>query len=1190
MRDELIAGLEQLAEDLLGPPSIRKPRSWRWGAKGAFVLEMLGRKRGAWHDKDSEKGGGPFHLIAHGRSCPMAEAIAWAREWTGGTPNIGRDFKAEQATRQAERDRKAQEHAAEDARDAARRIGLARQLWAHSGPITGSVAERYLFEFRGISALVALPDAVRFHQPTCSLIVGATLADGTLGAVQRVRLTSEAQKAAATPENPVKVTNGVLAGAVVRLAGAAEGPLLLAEGPETGLSVWAATGHETWVALGGMAGMTLPANRRVVACRDDDPKHSPGDRKMVRAVEAWRAAGHQIAVATPWPSRAYDKTDFNDTLQRQGSAGVRRRVEAALQPGGTSPARLPIKQVREQLRPAVAGFFNEVRTAGLRSSEGEDPQPDGEALPPVHAIKTDVGSGKTLATYAEAMRLLVEMRATGDNRCAAIAVPTHRLADEQAAIFDVDARGTGLVAAVWRGMSAQDPDSPGSTMCLNLGDVEDAREAHLDVFRSTCRRKLDDGRFATCPFFSQCGYQRQRESSADLWIIPHDLLFLPKPATVGKLAFLVVDESIWSGGLEGVHGRPLALSIDAFSQPDRILGGDGLVHHLDTDRLHYLRNRMLDVLRPLDDGPVPAEALIGSALTLENTKEAYELEYRRCIEPHMVPGMAKAARREAVQAAAANATIMRIAGVWKAITALLEDGGPIRSGWIALATQPSENGPVRVLHLKRRRPIGKGWQVPTLLLDATMNVELLRPYWPQLLLTAELLADAPHQTIRQVVDRAYAKSAIEPLTEDDPFFDQKEAQRRQRGLRTVHAIVNREARRFDGQPVLVVAQKTVREALPSFGPMAPAIELAHHNAVSGRDEWRGVRALIVVGRTQPAPGSVERLAEALTGRAVDGIEGWYRREDAVRHADGKTLVIEADRHPDPICEAIRWQICEGELVQIIGRARGVNRTEANPVDVLVLTDVPLPLPITTTLQAADLAPSPADLMLAAGGVVFENPTDAACAYPHLWQNRDAAKKAFQRARPVQLGTFPYKVLLLGECPQLEGEPVFRSLRRLNYQRAGARLSPAVAWIDPDLVGDAPSWLAERLGSLSWCLSQPTGPPSRSPPLETQSLEEPPMLDEPASAADVGRAKRATADTILPTGMLDPSITYPRLAPGRWPISPIVDLVRLPGWTVARARPYGAGISFPWAAPRRRASLAEEPAAVSAMSSWSDHPS
>ena len=37
---------------------------------------------------------------------------------------------------------------------------------------------------------------------------------------------------------------------------------------------------------------------------------------------------------------------------------------------------------------------------------------------------------------------------------------------------------------------------------------------------------------------------------------------------------------------------------------------------------------------------------------------------------------------------------------------------------------------MRVLHLKGRKPIREGWQAPTMLLDATLNIDLVRPFWP----------------------------------------------------------------------------------------------------------------------------------------------------------------------------------------------------------------------------------------------------------------------------------------------------------------------------------------------------------------------------------------------------------------------------------------------------------------------------
>ena len=87
-------------------------------------------------------------------------------------------------------------------------------------------------------------------------------------------------------------------------------------------------------------------------------------------------------------------------------------------------------------------------------------------------------------------------------------------------------------------------------------------------------------------------------------------------------------------------------------------------------------------------------------------------------------------------------------------------------------------------------------------------------------------------------------------------------------------------------------------------------------------------------------------------------------------------------------------------MQIIGRGRGVNRTAADPLDVWVLTDVALPIPV-EPIRNAELAPTAVDLMLAEGGIAFQSPKDASTAYPTLWETANAAKKAFQREVGVE---------------------------------------------------------------------------------------------------------------------------------------------------------------------------------------------
>jgi putative DNA primase/helicase len=288
----LRAGVEGLAVALLGEPTKRLTdrRSMKWGAKGSLTLSLQGPKRGSWFNHEAGYGGGPLQLIVHARFCSYHDAEEWAREWlslprekrgayTGIHPAAALLAGLADAT-------------GPDADDA-KRIATAQRLWKASAPVAGTLGDHYLTAHRGIPCPShGWPEAVRFHPDSRALIVAATLPDGTVQAVQRVRLTAGGAKISCEDAEKLspptsKVTNGVQVGAVIRLpARSLDAPLLLAEGPETGLSVWAATGAETWVALGSMSRLELPAGRRMAACRDDDQRYSPADLSITRALSS----------------------------------------------------------------------------------------------------------------------------------------------------------------------------------------------------------------------------------------------------------------------------------------------------------------------------------------------------------------------------------------------------------------------------------------------------------------------------------------------------------------------------------------------------------------------------------------------------------------------------------------------------------------------------------------------------------------------------------------------------------------------------------------------------------------------------------------------------------------------------------------------------------------------------------------
>jgi hypothetical protein len=120
-----------------------------------------------------------------------------------------------------------------------------------------------------------------------------------------------------------------------------------------------------------------------------------------------------------------------------------------------------------------------------------------------------------------------------------------------------------------------------------------------------------------------------------------------------------------------------------------------------------------------------------------------------------------------------------------------------------------------------------------------------------------------------------------------------------------------------------------------------------------------------------------------------------------------------------------------------------------------MTNAPLPIPVEHLISAADLDPSPADLMMAAGGVSFESPTDAATTYPNLWKSRQAVADAWRRFKEGHTSSFRNREYLIMET------------LRVQYQKAGARQRPSVACVDPAINPDPQTWLAERLGPLAY---------------------------------------------------------------------------------------------------------------------------
>jgi hypothetical protein len=113
-------------------------------------------------------------------------------------------------------------------------------------------------------------------------------------------------------------------------------------------------------------------------------------------------------------------------------------------------------------------------------------------------------------------------------------------------------------------------------------------------------------------------------------------------------------------------------------------------------------------------------------------------------------------------------------------------------------------------------------------------------------------------------------------------------------------------------------------------------------------------------------------------------------------ADGTGRAVLCDRHPDRVAEACRWQVCEGELVQAIGRGRGVNRTASNPLEMDILANVDLPVTVAKVASWDSEGISEFVEMLAEG-IILTSPADMAKCWPELWATPKAAEHDIARS-------------------------------------------------------------------------------------------------------------------------------------------------------------------------------------------------
>jgi len=749
-----------------------------------------------------------------------------------------------------------------------------------------------------------------------------------------------------------------------------------------------------------------------------------------------------------------------------------------MRPHHPAPAHT-VGEARAAIAEHVGAFLR--RALAWHQLDGKDQ----EQRPPEHAaLVVDVGVGKSTAAREAIAGYIAAMREADRPHRVLWLVPTHKLGNETLAAMGE----LGLSVAVMRGREADDPstgdpenDEPPLPMCLNLPAVEDALKVGADVERAACGSGREGE--PACPYRTECAYQRQKApvARADVVIAAHQALFheLPKEVRAG-LGLVIADESWWQAGL-----RPnAALQVATFAETPLVypviakeqVGQNGrsktyrIVRREEATNDLHAWSAMAQVAldATVGDELISREAALATALTDGNCSDAEKLEWQRKVEGTVWPGMTPEARQKGVEQAAGNAGIARRVGVWRALRELLQ-GDATHTGRLQAGTRKDHGELHKVVLLHTRTEVRDSIAgLPILLLDATMPVEVVRYFLPRLEVLAEVKAAAPHMEVHQVIG-GWGKTSLVPSDRQTP----EENRRRE----NVAAELVDFARLNSGGNALVITYEAIEQRFA-----APGIRTGHFNAIAGLDGFRDVRSLFVIGRPLPDGRELRAAALALTGRAIMPEDG-QNETRGVLMADGTGAAMNVRAYSDPDLEALRRAITEAEVIQAIGRGRGVNRDASSPLAVFVLADVALPLPVKRLLRWEDARLDVVSRMLARGRVLL-GATDAAKAYPDLFPTPDAARMAIQRSRAGgHFPNIPLGISILGECPG--NRPV-----EVEYRPAGRGQQERCAFVLPELLAGLPAWLTALVGPLAHYAEHVPEPPPPPPPMAEKPPERP----------------------------------------------------------------------------------------------------
>ena len=746
----------------------------------------------------------------------------------------------------------------------------------------------------------------------------------------------------------------------------AGGSIAYVEAREALLKAGLASGHDRYVEA-------VENGLRDGLQRPIAPKEEAGANVQDERIKPYHPTpqGDRAAAIAAHPATINAWADRNIPIMQATKAVARAYAEEIEHPEADDPEHdLKLKAVQKAQRAIRRRIRDQFGLDHLPASEITKTAPISRVM-----LTGAQGVGKTRAVVGAKGTPGILHRAHG--LVSILFEPDHGMAEQARKDYDDNAPEGSAPSIVLRGRTAPDPDQPGETMC-RLPEIASKLAAKgVSVRKALCER---------CPFSEVCGYLKneatiKRLANAPEGVVifaPHDYAFLPMPGgDEVKIDLAIFDERPRDYGVEDeaqvsfeMLGEPLQFdrplmamhAIQAASEE-----ADAQAANLQFIRplMVALRNagqdhpdRILGALR--DQGIDQTQIIMAIAgLTYFQDRATAHAMRSALKQWHFAEISGRPFNLEKRLEKEIDSREGKIARSLKAIfeALLIEIDKPredaVGIGVANVERRPGSRDLAKGIIAVRTKELRIG-RVPFLHLDGTGDHRMAQRIFRKMDVAHHPVDRSPADRgdrITQVIGADFHNAGLmggrkgqggEIIPYHDTWAQTYDAQR---------ADIQKAIKARPGG--LVIGNKGVIETLK---PGEHGAHGAHFGAIRGRNDWEKIDRIMIIGREEPSPAAVEKIARAYAAHDDDAFESlagkpYPQTQRGIRKRDGSGHAIAVNYHPNAWADRVLKQIRDAEIVQAVDRIRPIFKD--HPVEIILLSPVAVDLTVDQVIDWRD---------------------------------------------------------------------------------------------------------------------------------------------------------------------------------------------------------------------------------------------